>query len=65
MDIHSVKAFIEHPAMNQSWLAEQLWGSREGKFRTRWAKSMNGTRQWKPEEIEKLKEIRDRLVKDI
>lgn len=60
-----LKRFIEHPAMNQSWLAEQLWGSREGKFRTRWTKSMNATRKWKPEEIEKLKGIREKLVKEI
>jgi hypothetical protein len=61
----NITAFILHPAINQSWLAEQLWGSREGKYRTRLSKSLSGVRNWKPEEIERIHQIREKLKEDL
>lgn len=57
----SLKSFVEHEALNQSWLAEQLWGSRESKYRTKLSRRLAGRNPWKPEEVEKLKKIRQNL----
>lgn len=61
----SVEKFASHPGLNKSWLAEQLWGSSEGKNRTKIALRLSGKRSWQPEELEKLKLIKEQFISEI
>lgn len=60
----SLKRFVEHEALNQSWLAEQLWGGRESKYRTKLSRRLSGRNEWKPEELKRLIEIREKIKKE-
>lgn len=48
---------INHPAINQSFLAEALYGSRESKNRAKLSEKVNGKKGWKEWELQKLKVI--------
>lgn len=64
-DTAIIKAFLRHEAINQSYIIEKLWGSREGKYRTRLSKILKGTHRFRPEELEKLKTIRIEIVTEL
>ena len=61
----SIEKFASHPGLNKSWLAEQLWGSSEGKNRKKMSKRLSGEYQWQLEELEKLKEIKKQFISEI
>lgn len=65
MDADDALKFIQHPAINQSWIAEQLWGGREGKFRTRISKIISGIRSIQPDEVVKLQQIKEQLKNEL
>jgi hypothetical protein len=48
---------INHPAINHSYLAEALYGSRESKNRAKLSEKINGKKGWKEWELEKLQMI--------
>jgi hypothetical protein len=46
-----LKHFINHPAINHSWLAEKIVGSRSVTARANISRKINGVRKWKAEDL--------------
>jgi hypothetical protein len=63
MGLIQEKAF--HPAINRSYIAEKLYGSRESKNRAKLSEKMAGRKGWKDWELQRLEEIFKELKKEI
>lgn len=48
---------LKHPALNHSYIAEQLYGSRENKNRTKLSLKLSGKKGWQDWELKRLEEI--------
>lgn len=55
---------LKHPALKLAWIAEQLYGNRENKNRTKISEKAAGKKGWKQWELQRLEEIFAELAKD-
>lgn len=65
MNFEKIKAFLSHPAINHSWLAEQLYGDRSPKNRKKISLKVSGQQQFSEAELEKLSVVRKNLAVEI
>lgn len=56
---------LKHPAINKSWVAEQLWGEASPKNRTKISLRLSLNRPWPPEDVAKLQEIFKKLKSEL
>lgn len=57
--------WYQHPAINLSWLTEQLYGSRSKSNTGKLGHKLHGRRIWQEWELTKLEEIRQQLMKEL
>lgn len=62
MEIINDFTWVQHPAIDRKWLAEQLYGVTSDGIRSKLSKKLRGVTGWLPEEKEKLISIRLTLL---
>ena len=63
--MNKIIAFITHPAISHSWLAEQLYGDKESKSRKKVSLKIAGKHQFNDTEIQQLIKIKKNFLKKV
>lgn len=58
-----LKIFMNHPAINKSWLAEKLYGSRDA--RSLFSRKKTGSLKWNQMELNEMERIKRDLIREL